>query len=612
MNIQEIRQQYPQYKDMSDGDLAQALHGKYYSDMPYEQFAAKVGVEIPRERTMGESLTRQLGLTARAGIGGIGALANAVADPVVGGLNAVLRAAQPGKVSDLVTGKQPYQLPIPSQALERTMTRMGLPQPQGGLEEFAQTTARGMVAPGAVAKVLPQFAANLGMQTVAAGMGAGASDLARQGGAGPLGQFAAGVAGGIVPATAGAAALEAAKVARSGAPALMEPLTSEGRRRIAARAVQGAASDKDAAAQAAQGAPEYVPGSMPTMGEATGDMGLGLMEKAIRNRHPEAFAARAAEQDAARQAGLAKSFGTATDITMAEQHRDQVTKAMREAAFAGAKTVNTKPIITAANSIMKSGPGGRQEVTKAMEWVRARVDEIGNDPERVYSLRQDINDIIAGKMRDPEKASFQLAAGQLKAVKAVLDQQLEKSAPGFKAYLQTYSGMTREIEKAALGQEIAAKSLNPTTERLSTPQFTREFEKRSEDIAKSGAVASDALTRVAMDMRRSAAPLAAGKTPGSDTLQNLVANNFLQRAGINANGPAQTAMTKATGLLYKPFGVEEATQQIMRDAFLDPKGKGAGLLKMELKRNPLLMTEILERLRAAPYGGLLGAGVSSK
>lgn len=42
--IAEIRQKYPQYDDMSDADLASALHQKFYSDMPREQFDAKVGL----------------------------------------------------------------------------------------------------------------------------------------------------------------------------------------------------------------------------------------------------------------------------------------------------------------------------------------------------------------------------------------------------------------------------------------------------------------------------------------------------------------------------------------------------------------------------------------
>lgn len=46
--IAEIRQQYPQYQDMSDADLAGALHKKFYSDMPAEEFNAKVGLAAPQ------------------------------------------------------------------------------------------------------------------------------------------------------------------------------------------------------------------------------------------------------------------------------------------------------------------------------------------------------------------------------------------------------------------------------------------------------------------------------------------------------------------------------------------------------------------------------------
>lgn len=42
--IAEVRQKYPQYQDMSDEALAGALHKKYYSDMPVEDFNAKIGL----------------------------------------------------------------------------------------------------------------------------------------------------------------------------------------------------------------------------------------------------------------------------------------------------------------------------------------------------------------------------------------------------------------------------------------------------------------------------------------------------------------------------------------------------------------------------------------
>lgn len=42
--IAEVRKQYPQYSDLSDGQLADALHSKFYSDMPRDQFNAKIGL----------------------------------------------------------------------------------------------------------------------------------------------------------------------------------------------------------------------------------------------------------------------------------------------------------------------------------------------------------------------------------------------------------------------------------------------------------------------------------------------------------------------------------------------------------------------------------------
>ncbi|MEW5913497.1 MAG: hypothetical protein AB1814_13130 [Thermodesulfobacteriota bacterium] len=45
--LAEFKKKYPAYKNMSDADLARALHRKFYSDMPFDQFAAKIGLDGP-------------------------------------------------------------------------------------------------------------------------------------------------------------------------------------------------------------------------------------------------------------------------------------------------------------------------------------------------------------------------------------------------------------------------------------------------------------------------------------------------------------------------------------------------------------------------------------
>lgn len=51
MDIQTVRQKYPQYGDLSDEQLAKALHGKFYSDMPYDEFSAKIGMKPAKTET---------------------------------------------------------------------------------------------------------------------------------------------------------------------------------------------------------------------------------------------------------------------------------------------------------------------------------------------------------------------------------------------------------------------------------------------------------------------------------------------------------------------------------------------------------------------------------
>lgn len=45
--IAEVREKFPQYNDLSDVQLAGALHQKFYSDMDADQFAEKIGLKPP-------------------------------------------------------------------------------------------------------------------------------------------------------------------------------------------------------------------------------------------------------------------------------------------------------------------------------------------------------------------------------------------------------------------------------------------------------------------------------------------------------------------------------------------------------------------------------------
>src|SRR3954452_9984886 len=98
--IAEVRSQYPQYNDMSDVELAGALHDKFYSDMPADQFADKIGLKPDKyqQAAIDEQSARDAagdmphGGPTRQTIGGI--LSNYVPAP--------LKVA--GKVADVLSG----------------------------------------------------------------------------------------------------------------------------------------------------------------------------------------------------------------------------------------------------------------------------------------------------------------------------------------------------------------------------------------------------------------------------------------------------------------------------------------------------------------------------
>lgn len=59
MDIQEIRAKYPQYSDLSDGDLARGLHRKHYQDIPYADFLKRINFATPVDPTEGMSGTQK-------------------------------------------------------------------------------------------------------------------------------------------------------------------------------------------------------------------------------------------------------------------------------------------------------------------------------------------------------------------------------------------------------------------------------------------------------------------------------------------------------------------------------------------------------------------------
>jgi hypothetical protein len=136
---------------------------------------------------------------------------------------------------------------------------------------------------GAAQRIGQMLAANPGTQVVASATGGGAQSAAEETGAGPVGQFAAGVAGGAV----GVLGMEGAKGAGRMALAAMEPFSAQGPDRIAGRTLyQSSASPETVQARIAEGVADQsrrVPGAPVTTAQAARDPGLAIIESGLRN-----------------------------------------------------------------------------------------------------------------------------------------------------------------------------------------------------------------------------------------------------------------------------------------------------------------------------------------
>jgi hypothetical protein len=186
--------------------------------------AATRGVALPAAGAM-------LGAAMGAPFAGIGAipgaiagagaatLAGLVADPVVGSINSLFGT----------------KYTLPTDALEDLLTRVGVAQPRTAAERIVQTTAAGAsggaggvalgkaveaAAAGPVTREVGRMMASTpGFQTLTGATGGAAGAIAKEAGAGPVGQIAATIGGAVAPSIPTMVKSVTQQVARKVAPA---------------------------------------------------------------------------------------------------------------------------------------------------------------------------------------------------------------------------------------------------------------------------------------------------------------------------------------------------------------------------------------------------------
>lgn len=140
MNIQDIRQQYPQYDAMTDDELARRLYDAEYSSvMSYEDFAGRIGLDpgqqapIPGQarpnRTLKERIGRPIALTGRYLAEGLSETADIFTNPIRAGLRQVPIFEDSFSEST-------------SQGVKRLMDKYGVAAPETPAEQVVGTASK--------------------------------------------------------------------------------------------------------------------------------------------------------------------------------------------------------------------------------------------------------------------------------------------------------------------------------------------------------------------------------------------------------------------------------------------------------------------------------------
>jgi hypothetical protein len=604
--------------------------GKFEVNSPKElseDEVYRIAVAQATQQTGGDGeLSRQLGLTARAGITGVAGLPLLAGDALNNLYNMISQGVKQG------TGVNIGQLPMASQSAQQLMTQAGLPEPRTKQERVVQDVASSMAGVGGAAKLAQTLAPtavgtkmlseNIPVQVAGALGGAGAASLGREEGVGMLGQLGLGAAGGILaPASLGTSAQLGARAVRES----VKPFTQSGREVITGNVLRQLADSPELAIARMEGYVPPVKGYTPTTAQASRDIGLISAEQGIRGLDVEgAFAKQASQANKARNVILDRIAKDKDTIANVITKRDDLTRPIRERAFAnstvtpeqfqsGITLIAEKKI----NDILQTPAGKRDTVISAMQDARNMIRR-ASTPEELYEIRKDLRIAREGRLDRADKGgasadAFKASASQLKEVIRAVDDTIEAAAPEYKDYLKKYAVISREIDRMNELQGFKGKvtstipdPVNDDLFMLSQASFAKAVRNLPEDTnIPKGQVA--ALQKISKDLDEGVLGRAT-KPAGSDTFKNISTANLIGGIiGKQMFGEVSPALSKVSAPLNWIFnGTDDQIRTLLVESMLDPKLASKLMSKASVVTVEPLSKELQRKAINLGYGAAFG------
>ena len=575
----------------------------------------------PQGPSMTEQLGRQVGLATRPmaqAVMSAGGMLPLVVDPAVNFFN-------------LAAGTN---VPTMSQAMPRTLTAMGFPEPATATERVVQDMATAgygvsgaanlarKALPAVTSQTAQEFLKMLATNPVAQASAATAGTLAggalREGGAGTAAQIGGAMMAGMV--APGGPKLPITQRAIAAPATVVQPFTQAGREVIVGNVLRKLATEPDLAASRLAQAEPLVPGVRPTTAATAFDPGLASAETAIRALDQSgAFATRLSANQQALLDAYRRISGKPGSVPFAEAKRTEVTRPMREEAFA-AVTVDPETFKSGINlvvnkaidNVMASPVGVRMDVESAMKWATDRIAK-AKTPMQLYEIRKDLAGAAGGKYNQ-ENPSLRLAGGQLKDVIKAVDDVIDSAAPGFKAYMDKYSKMSGPIDQMKMLQEIERRvttgqpNLMTGEPVLAAGSLRRQLANKADELdLKLSIPAQTRLDNIIDEINRGMAATAPGvRAPGSDTFKNMSMGNLIGRVFSEsmANNTTLRTMTRPLDFLYKL--PDEQIQQLLVEAMLDPKMAAMMMSKANIMKVDPLAKSLRDKAAQLGYGTTIG------
>jgi hypothetical protein len=604
--------------------------GKFEVNSPKElseDEVYRIAVAQATQQTSGDGeLSRQLGLTARAGITGVASLPLLAGDALNNLYNLISQGVEKG------TGYTLGQLPMASQSAQQLMTQAGLPEPRGKQERVVQDIASSMAGVGGAAKLAQTLAPtavgtrmlseNIPIQIAGALGGAGASSLGREEGVGMLGQLGLGAAGGILaPASVGTTA----QIAARGAKEIVRPFTQSGREAITGNVLRQLSDSPESAIARMEGYVPPVIGYTPTTAQASRDIGLISAEQGIRGLDVEGmFAKQASEANKARTVILDRIAKDKDTIANVITKRDDLTRPIRERAFAnsvatpeqfqsGITLIAEKKI----NDILQTPAGKRDSVISAMESARADIRR-AQTPQELYEIRKDLRAAEQGLLDKSDKggasaSAFKAARNELNQVIRAVDDTIEAAAPEYKDYLKKYSVISREIDRMNELQGFKSKVTSTIPDPINDDLFMLSqagFAKAVRNLPKDTAIPKGqriALEKISKDLDEGVLGRAT-KPAGSDTFKNMSTANLIGGIiGKQMFGEIPQVMQKVAAPMNWLFnGSDDQIRTLLVEAMLDPKLASKLMSKASVVTVEPLSKELQRKAINLGYGAAFG------